>query len=170
MPGKMQAVTWTQSALAEQGFSGFVRFSDLPTAGVPTDPGVYVVVRPATTDPVFLPSSAAGWLKGKDPSVPIAVLENAWVEEASVMYIGKANLGSTGDRGLRKRLEEYRSHGTGKRTPHGGGRYIWQLADRDDLLVGWRPTADADARSLERQMIVEFEKAYQKRPFANLVG
>lgn len=164
----MQAVTWTQSALAERGFSGFVRFSDLPASDVPTGPGVYVVVRPSTTDPVFLPVSAAGWLKGKDPSVSVTVLEDAWVDGVSAVYIGKANLGSTGNRGLRKRLNEYRRHGEGSLTPHGGGRYIWQLADRDDLLVGWRPTTDADARRLERQMIAEFAGTYSKLPFANL--
>ncbi|MDI9941519.1 hypothetical protein QM806_39945 [Rhodococcus sp. IEGM 1351] len=161
---------WTQDALIDAGFAGFVRFSELPTAQVPTDPGVYVVIRVAETDPEFLEKSPAGRFKGKDPSVPVASLEDAWIPGSPVMYLGKANGGATGRRGLRKRLDEYRRHGTGEPVGHWGGRYIWQLADSEDLVVGWKPTADTDARILERQMIAEFSADHAKRPFANLTG
>jgi len=163
-------VKWTQDALIEAGFTGFVRFRELPTSQVPTDPGVYVVIRVAATDPEFLQKSPAGWFKGKDPSVPVATLEAAWVPGSPVVYLGKANGGATGRRGLRKRLDEYRRHGAGEPVGHWGGRYIWQLADSEELVVGWKPTADTDARALERHMIAEFSSDHAKRPFANLTG
>lgn len=150
------------------GFEGFVPFSELPTSPVPTGSGVYVVTRPAATPPIFLPRSPAGWFKGKDPSIELAELETSWVPGEPVLYIGKANIGVTGKRGLRKRLDEYRRHGAGQPVGHWGGRMIWQLADSADLLVGWRP--ETDARAVERAMIADFRAMYGKRPFANRTG
>ncbi|APB00222.1 hypothetical protein [Nocardia seriolae] len=45
---------------------------------------------------------------------------------------------------------------------------IWQLADSDELLVGWREVVDA--RALEKAMIAEFVAMHGKRPFANRTG
>lgn len=149
-------------------FDGFVPFSELPTSDVPTGPGVYVVTRSAMTPPVFLPQSPAGWFKGKDPGVPLSELQASWVPCESVVYIGKANAGLSGKRGLRKRLDEYRRHGAGQPVGHWGGRLIWQLADSAELLVGWRE--EPDARALEKAMIAEFVAMHGKRPFANRTG
>lgn len=51
------------------------------------------------------------------------------------------------------RASRYRCHGAGDPVGHWGGRHIWQLADHADLLVGWKPTPDDDARAIEREMI-----------------
>jgi hypothetical protein len=161
---------WSQQGLVAAGFSGFVSFNALGASNVPSNPGVYVVIRPTSITPQFLTMSPAGWFKGKDPSVPIAELEQSWIPDVSLLYIGKANGGSTGTRGLRKRLDEYRRHGAGSPVGHWGGRYIWQLADSDELLVGWKTTANGSARELERNMIAEFKTEHTKRPFANLTG
>lgn len=41
-------------------FTGWVPFVQLPTADVPTEPGVYVVVRQTDEPPQFLDASPAG--------------------------------------------------------------------------------------------------------------
>lgn len=156
------------AALDLSSFTGWVPFAALPTADVPTGPGVYVVVRPSAEPPNFLEVSPAGHFKGKDPTEAVAALEALWVPGAHVVYIGKANLGATGRRGLRKRLNEFRRSGAGEPVAHSGGRRIWQLTDHAELLVGWRVTDDADADGTETQMIAAFRDHYGARPFANM--
>lgn len=155
--------------LAElSAFSGWVRFADLPDSDVPREPGVYVVVRDADDPPRFLNDSPPGHFKGRNPTVSVDELESLWVPDAQIVYIGKANSGSNGTRGLRKRLDEFRRFGAGQPVGHSGGRRIWQLADSNELLVGWRVTADADAARIETEMIAEFTARYGRLPFANM--
>jgi hypothetical protein len=149
-------------------FAGWVPFAALPTADVPAGPGVYVVVRPNDDPPTFLDTSPAGHFKGKDPTVPIAELQGLWVPGARIVYIGKANLGSGGRRGLRKRLDEFRRSGAGEPVAHSGGRRIWQLTEHADLLVGWRVTDDDEAAKIETDLIAQFRAHYGLHPFANM--
>jgi len=158
---------FTRAGLLNADFIGFVPFSELPAEDVPVGPGVYMVFRSAAHKPDFLPSSGAGWFKNKDPSVTRAELEAAWVAGASVMYIGKAGAGLRGNRGLSKRLSEYRQHGAGAKTGHWGGRYIWQLADHGDALVAWKETPDEDPEDVETALIQDFVLRFGSRPFAN---
>lgn len=139
-------------------FTGWVPFAALPAADVPTDPGVYVIVRPTDDPPSFLDVSPAGHFKGKD----------LWVPGTRIVYIGKANAGSNGRRGLRIRLDEFCRFGAGEPVGHSGGRRIWQLADHANLLVGWRVTDDAEAAATETDMIVRFRAHHGMRPFANM--
>ncbi|MGW7435311.1 hypothetical protein [Streptomyces sp. NPDC054849] len=157
----------TQKTLTERGFRGFVPFRELGDSGVPAEPGIYVVVRTSTEPPSFLSRSPAGHLKGRDPSVTTGELGGAWVDGATIIYIGKASAGSDGRRGLRKRLDEYRRHGAGGMAGHWGGRYIWQLADSDALLVAWMPIPERDPGAAEAELIAEFMDLHGARPYAN---
>ncbi len=167
MTGGQEVRPWSADALREGGFVGFVPLVAVQPSDVPTAPGVYAVIRATTASPVFLDASAAGRFKGKDPSAPADVLARKWVDGADVLYIGKATPGSAGRRGLRRRLDEFRRFGAGEPVGHWGGRYIWQLADRDELLVAWNAT-DEDASAVESRMLRDFIAHYGALPFANL--
>ena len=150
------------------GFTGWVLFAELPNTDVPTSPGVYVVMRPTDDPPTFLDTSPAGHFKGKDPTVPVDELHALWVPGTRIVYIGKANAGRTGRRGLRKRLDEFRRSGAGQPVGHSGGRRIWQLSDHAQLRVGWRVTDDIAAAATETALIAQFHAQHGRRPFANM--
>ncbi|MCK6580308.1 MAG: GIY-YIG nuclease family protein [Anaerolineae bacterium] len=145
----------------EAGFQGFVAVKDLqcPSARkvFPDVPGVYVVLRMATTEPRFLP---VGTSFRKVMVKPYAVerLQRKWarVRGSPVVYIGKSE-------SLRRRLNLY----LGLRRNHSGGRAIWQFSDAADLLVCWTPTSKADPRAIEKQLLGDFFAAYSSLPFAN---
>jgi hypothetical protein len=87
------------------------------------------------------------------------------VDGALVLNIGKAGPGKAT---LRSRLKQYIRFGQGEAVGHRGGRYIWQLAHSDDLLVCWKVTPDDVPRTVEKMLIEEFETVYGRPPFANL--
>jgi hypothetical protein len=133
---------------------------------VPNGRSVYVVLRESTGLPRFKPVNPGGHFKGQDPTVPVAILKDAWVPGASVLYIGKAN-------DTRVRLRTYASYGAGNpKAAHRGGRYIWQLADASKLLVAWHPISwDESARDYEKRLMAHFgARHHGRRPFANLVA
>ncbi len=70
------------------GFSEPISVADLRASHcrqVPREPSVYLILRLAATPPQFRACSGAGHFKGKDPSVSLAVLEENWVPDASIV-------------------------------------------------------------------------------------
>lgn len=166
MSGCVFALAWLQ----EDGFVGFSSIEDIRfrRSTVSVLPGVYVVYR-EHLDPVeFLEKSTGGWFKGRDPSVSIDKLKAKWIDEAHVLYIGKADAGSTGARGIRVRFGEYLRFGQGEPIGHWGGRYLWQLAGADQLLVCWKPCSHPSDE--ETRLLDLFRRQHGVLPFANLKG
>jgi hypothetical protein len=157
--------------LARDGFLGFSTVKSLRLtrcAGVPDQQGVYLVLRSGFVAPRFLERGSGGLFKGKDPNVAISVLQLAWVATAMILYVGKAGGGKLKAH-LKKRIGLLIQFGSGANVAHWGGRYLWQLADAEDLILCWKPTPRSDPRSLEKAIISEFEATYGRRPYANLV-
>jgi len=158
--------------IREAGFEGFERIASLRAsklAQVPRKPGVYLVLRGANGPPRFLPRNPAYHHKGQDPTVSRAVLQASWIGGTPVLYIGKAGT-QGGQATLYSRLRSYLRSGEGKSAAHWGGRYIWQLADANALLVAWRRAEAQESRAVERELLQTFVKQYGRRPFANRAG
>jgi hypothetical protein len=179
----------SKNKLREAGFEGFKTFKEIEKlfneirfAKHPKDAsyhddssyslnnkGVYLVLNPDyEKEPEFRPIGTGGHPKGKDPNVTIDELKSNWVDNSLVVYIGKA--GGDGEKAtLQSRLKQYLRFGQEKKSPHGGGRFIWQLKNSADLIVCWKRLPNDDPRDVERQLIQDFKSVFSKRPFANLV-
>lgn len=160
---------WTRAGLEEVGYEGFITFEALRAEGASKRPGIYVVLRAANTDPVFLLESPAG--KARNFTEKAERLRENWLPGAEVIYIGLATHGSRRD-GIHRRLKQFRRTGAGTADNHGGGVWIFQLADADELLVCWRPAedqSDAYVAALEHHLIANFagRAEHGRWPFAN---
>jgi hypothetical protein len=155
-------VNFTSAGLREAGFAGFetvAKLRETTCGSVPRSPGVYVVLRDAAEPPIWVDPSPGGWFKKRDPTVASTILTAKMVAGTPVMYIGKADV-------LHKRLGDYLKFGSGKAVGHWGGRYIWQIADSEDLVIAWRETKDPTR--LEGDLLRDFTSQFGALPFANL--
>lgn len=155
--------------IEEHGYTGFVMVESLwnDKTCIPKTKGVYLVLDPNGKSD-FINPGVGGFFKGKDPNVSLSELNENWVPDSVVVYIGKAG-GPTSKATLYSRLGQYLRFGQGKNVGHWGGRLIWQLKTHRDLLLCWKPTPDDDPREVEKLLIDHYEKQYGKQPFANLV-
>lgn len=151
------------SQYMSEGFDGFIRVSELRenTSLLPDEAGIYVVLRVSKEEPQFLEKGTGGFFQGNDPNVSLAELRENFVVGSKTVYIGKAT-------SLRKRVRQLLRFGAGAAVGHWGGRYLWQLADSDNLMIAWKPTHDCNPRIVEARMIQDFISLHGKRPFANL--
>lgn len=151
--------TWLESA----GFTGFSPVTALQASaeGVPPGPGVYVMLAPAARPGRFLETSAGGWFKGKDPTVPVDLLRNRWNEATVTLYLGKAT-------SLRSRLRQLVRFGEGAPVGHWGGRYLWQVEGSPEFLVAW--LEDEEPEVTESRLLGSFVSTFGALPFANIQG
>jgi len=151
-------------ALREAGYEGFRKVKELQASDcreVPTQPGVYLVLRPDSTEPKFLAENPGGHFKGKDPTVPVELLEGKWVSGAAVLYIGLSAAS------LRGRLRTRMKFSQGKPVGAWGGRFLWQIASSNDLILCWKTTPKIPPAIVEDQLLHQFRSSYGKLPFAN---
>jgi hypothetical protein len=165
------ALDFTADGLKQAGFDGFTTFAALlggELERVPREAGAYVVIRSSPTPPSFLETSCGGHFKGRNPTATAETPGSKWINECSVLYIGKADRSSP-KRSLYHRLREYALFGSGKPIGHWGGRYIWQLADSADLVVAWRVAAPGQTGAdVEAELVSLFKQRFGRLPFANI--
>lgn len=146
------------------GFTGFKKIGDLfiDCSMLPNCNGVYLVLNVENRPGEFLTIGSGGYFKGKNPNVSLEELQNNWVDNTKVVYIGKAT-------SLKSRLRQYFSFGQGRNIGHYGGRLIWQLKYSNNLVVCWK-SLSTDPREFEAELIRKFVTIFGCRPFANLAN
>lgn len=149
-----------------RGFEGFLPLAAVRNSllQIPSDFGIYAVVRPDRAAPEFLAKSGAGRFKGLNPAYPVDELKRKWVRGADVLYIGKA--GPTARRTLRRRILELIQFGSGEPVGHRGGRALWQLVGIWQARIAWKVAPDVPRRS-ERELLAKFEREFGILPYAN---
>ena len=173
---------FTESVIGEYTKNLFITVKEYQTDPIATiesiddAPGVYLVVS-SFENPrgKFLGEGTGGWFKGKNPNVPIEVLEEKWTNCAEILYIGRAGGISINGREskatLKKRIRALLLFGNQKPVGHWGGRYLWQHPDSDNFRIYWS-SKDINGKNpveLEKELIGIFKENYNgKRPFANL--
>lgn len=160
--------SFDRADLEAAGFVGWRTWDELRASDlreVPSDPAVYVVFRPGSGDAKFLAANPGGRFKEKDPTVAVVVLASNWVPSSQVVYVGKADVAD-------RRLKQFARFGAGEKIGHWGGRYIWQLANSNKLLVAWHAISWTElARDYEKRLLAHFAELHGgARPFANLTG
>jgi hypothetical protein len=154
--------------IKKDGFVGFKPMRELfeDNSSIPQMRGVYMVLN-LSKEKEFLTVGTGGYFKGKNPNVSIQELRSSWVENAIVVYIGKAG-GEGSNATLKSRLGQYLRFGQGKNVGHYGGRYIWQLKNSDNLIVCWKELPTEEPRIVESELFRDFISQFSKLPFANL--
>ncbi|NMH26249.1 hypothetical protein [Flavobacterium solisilvae] len=151
------------------GFQGFLTIEELQrnSSVIPKSMGIYYVLNLKRGKQRFLNIGTGGFFKDKNPNVSILELEQNWIENTEIIYIGKAG-SLDGSATLQSRLKQYLNFGLGKKVGHWGGRYIWQIENSQELLICWKILDKEEPRKVEKDHIELFKKEYGKRPFANL--
>ncbi len=159
-------VTESRATLEAAGFVGFSAMVTLQAERcerVPVACGVYVVVRDPAYPVQFRAKSPAGRYRGEDPTLPVDLLTDRWVEGASVLYIGVAP--GTGVRAmLQQRIKRTVRFGGGADIAHAGGAALWQLEGSMQLRFAWKSMDDP--RPYAESLLAEFVARHGRAPYA----
>ncbi len=151
------------------GLLGELFNAGLPQLKLLNSSGIYKVLTPP--DYTFNLKSELEVLSSNNviSPWPTSKLQEKWVENTTVIYIGLA--GARAPRSLRKRLSDLLRHGRGNTTdrgPHRGGEIMWQLFGYEQFEIWAKPTGDPPIpRQLEKELLADFVNRYSKLPFAN---
>ncbi|MGN7300159.1 hypothetical protein [Ferdinandcohnia sp. SAFN-114] len=157
-------------SIKDYGFEGYIPVTELMQnhSIVPHNKGVYMVLYTPDDSPEFLTEGTGGYFKRKNPNVPVEKLNESWIKNTKVIYIGKAG-GGKSSATLNSRIKQLLKFGSGKNASHYGGRVIWQIEDINHLIVCWKELTVEDPNDVKNQLIKGFKKIHRKRPFANMV-
>jgi hypothetical protein len=151
------------------GTIGELMKTKLPKVPALTQSGVYQIRIHSGYKVGFRTEKEIEEAKNVISSWSLLQLEDKWVTNTTVIYIGLA--GARSPRSLRKRLSDLLRHGNGKTTdrgPHAGGDILWTLTGYEDFEIWVMPTGDPPRpRNVERKMLAEFVNRHSKLPFAN---
>ena len=94
--------------LAKLGFEGRSTIACLMESRkvIPSDHGIYLVVRISKKKVGFLLKSSGDHINGRDTTESVPILKECWLTGPKVLYIGKAG-GSSNETTLRGRLNQY---------------------------------------------------------------
>lgn len=151
------------------GFEGFHSLGNLIAANCQTVPkimGIYIVLG----EKGFFPGMAAlnpAYAKCKIIPKNLEALQARWIEESSILYIGKAGGRLSPGANLRTRINEYVKWGRQMRNCHRGGRDIWQLAGACGLKMAWRALSEEEPAAVETRLLKKFKNQFGNYPFAN---
>jgi len=155
--------------LKQHNISNFSTFEELHKSNcrdIPDKCGVYIVFCPLSFKVQFKASTdGLEQYNSRELTVSIQALQDKWVPQTHILYIGKA--GGTSNT-LLKRVRQYVRYGYREVQNHRGGRYIWQLEGDKNLLIGYKVLINEDAKMYEENMLTQFEEHFHKLPFANL--
>lgn len=135
---------------------------------MPTGPGFYAVLRGTPDDHSVLEAGGGGNFKGKNPTADPSTLRLRLDVPSALLYMGKADSGARGNRGLRARIKELTRFGLREPVGHWGGLYLWQLSNAQALRIAWLPVSETTAREAESSYFDEFFAVNGQLPFANI--
>ncbi len=156
--------------LCKEGFLGIIgceTIGQMQANGcknVPNEKGVFLVLNPDTCPPTFMPIGTGGHYKGIDPNVGIQVLQENWVANTCILYVGESSK-------LKTRIRNFTRFGNGCNTIDAcGGRYVWQLSNNKSLVVCWiLLLEECDSPEVKKWLIRTFKKRHGGNiPFANI--
>ncbi len=125
--------------------------------------GIYMIVLPDNFGKIgFEKQSKLKIWRGEEVSVPVETLQEKWVENAEVLYIGKC---SSKTKTAKKLVLKHIAFWNGKNVSAYGGKVIGQIQNFDNLQV-WYLECDNPSQMKDR-LLNAFEEQYGNLPFAN---